>query len=329
MNVTLRQLRAFVAVAHSGSFTKAAASLHITQSALSGLIKELELALGVQVVQRSTRKVQLSDVGAEFLPLSARILQDLDGALQAIADLKSLKSGVVRVAVPQLLACTLMPEVVGAFAKEHPGVDVRISDCVVEGVLSKVQSGEVDFGLGPERSASQGIAARLLFDMPFVAVFPAAHPLSACKRVTWKDILRYPLISLQGEYTQMLRADLQSASVGLAFNPTSEVAFMTTAISMVSAGLGVTTCLPYAQSLIKQYGLQTRALTMPTVRRDFHVLTKSDRVLSPAAQAFAEFLVCYVEQQKWVMSPQRPSADQARARRQRPSAASRKPLPVV
>ena len=101
MNVSLRQLRAFVAVAHSGSFTDAAASLHITQSALSGLIKELESALGVQVVQRSTRKVQLSAIGAEFLPLAARILQDLDGALQAIVDLKSLKSGVVRVAVPQ------------------------------------------------------------------------------------------------------------------------------------------------------------------------------------------------------------------------------------
>jgi len=305
MNVTLRQLRAFVAVAHSGSFTDAAARLHVTQSALSGLIKELELALGVQVVQRTTRRVQLSDVGAEFLPLSARILQDLDGALQAIGDLKSLKSGVVRVAVPQLIACTLMPEVVGAFAREWPGVDVRLSDCVVEGVLSKVQSGEVDFAVGPERAASQGIAARLLFDMPFVAVFPTGHPLSACKRITWKDILRYPLISLQGEYTQMLRADLQAASVRLTFNPKSEVAFMTTAIGMVSAGLGVTTCLPYAQSLIKQYGLQTRALTMPEVRRKFHLFTKDDRVLSPAAHAFGEFLVSYIEQQKWGDIPRR------------------------
>ena len=165
--------------------------------------------------------------------------------------------------------------------------------------------------------------------MPFVAVFPAAHPLSANKRVTWKDVLRYPLISLQGEYTQMLRADIQAASVGLTFNPKSEVAFMTTAISMVSAGLGVTVCLPYAQSLIRQYGLQTRALTLPTVRRDFHLLTKNDRVLSPAAQAFAEFLVAYVEQQKWVMSPQRPGAARVRAARKPPGAAGRRPRPIA
>ena len=299
MNVSLRQLRAFVAVAHSGSFTDAAASLHITQSALSGLIKELESALGVQVVQRSTRKVQLSAIGAEFLPLAARILQDLDGALQAIVDLKSLKSGVVRVAVPQLIACSLMPEVMGAFARKFPDIEVRLTDCVVEDVASRVQSGEVDFAIGPERSAASDIAARLLFDMPFVAVFPADHPLSACKRVTWTDILAYPLISLQGEYTQMIRANLQGAAHGLTFTPKVEVAFMTTAISMVSAGLGVTTCLPYARALIKQYDLQARTLTRPTVRRKFHLLTKTDRVLSPAAHAFADFLVLYVEQEKW------------------------------
>lgn len=63
MNVTLRQLRAFVALAQSGSFTDAAADLHITQSTLSGLIKELEQALGVQIVHRTTRKVELSGVG--------------------------------------------------------------------------------------------------------------------------------------------------------------------------------------------------------------------------------------------------------------------------
>ena len=93
MNITLRQLRAFVALAQTSSFTDAAANLHVTQSALSGLIKELELALGVQVVNRSTRKVSLSEVGREFYPLVARLLQDLDGALDTISDLKALKRG--------------------------------------------------------------------------------------------------------------------------------------------------------------------------------------------------------------------------------------------
>lgn len=303
MNVTLRQLRAFVALAQQGSFTDAAAELHITQSTLSGLIKELEQALGVQVVHRTTRKVELSGVGKEFLPLIARNLQDLDEAFRAIADLKALRSGVVRIAAPQLMACTLLPEVVGAFTRAYPGVDVRLSDCVVEDVLPKVQSGEVDFGIGPERTAQHEITAQLLFDMPFVAVLPPGHALALSKRLSWAQLLRHPLISLQGEYTQMLLGNLQSTSGSLAFVPIKEVAFMTTALSMVSAGLGVTICLPYARSLVGLYGLQMRPLGTPVVRRKFHLLSKQGRVVSPAAQVFAEFLCAYVTQQKWGAMP--------------------------
>ncbi|NDZ17590.1 LysR family transcriptional regulator [Variovorax sp. WS11] len=299
MNVTLRQLRAFVAVAKAASFTEAASRLHITQSALSGLIKELEHVLGVQVIYRSTRKVQLSEVGSEFLPLAVRILQDLDEAFHAIHDLKALKSGVVRVAAPQLMACTLMPEVIAAFNRQYPGVQIRLSDCAVEAVQSKVHSGEVDFGIGPERDVSHEIATHSLFEMPFVAVFPLDHPLGKLKRVTWADLSRYPLISLQGEYTQILSADLHAASGSLTLSPDIEVTFMTTALSMVNAGLGVTTCLPYATSLLDLYGLQTRLLLAPKLSRKFYLLAKKERPLSPAAQGVADFMRGYVTRQKW------------------------------
>jgi DNA-binding transcriptional LysR family regulator len=77
MNVTLRQLRALLALARSGSFTQAAAALHLTQSALSGQIKELELALGVRLVDRTTRSAELTAVGREFVPLVQQTLADL------------------------------------------------------------------------------------------------------------------------------------------------------------------------------------------------------------------------------------------------------------
>ena len=250
-------------------------------------------------MHRSTRKVQLSDVGAQFLPLASRILQDLDEALHAMSEVKVLKSGVARVAVPQLMACALMPEVIAAFNRKHPEIQVLLSDCSVEAVAGKVHSGEVDFAIGPERGVPREIAARELFEMPFVAVFPKGHPLGSLKRVTWSDIVRHSLISLQGEYTQKLSADLQASSGNLVLNPTMEVAFMTTALSMVSAGLGVTTCLPYAASLLKLYRLQMRPLLAPKLTRKFHVLAKKDRPLSPAAQALSDFLFVYVGQHQW------------------------------
>lgn len=303
MNVTLRQLRAFVAVARSASFTDAARQLHITQSALSGLVKELEHVLGMQVVYRSTRKVQLSDIGSEFLPLAERILQDLDAAFHTMHDLKALRSGVVRIAAPQLMACTLMPAVIAAFRAQYPAVQIRFSDCALETVPAKVQSGEVDFAIGPEREVPDELATHPLFEQPFVAVFPPGHPLSGLARVTWADLLRHPVISLEGDYTQRLNADLLASQEPQAFAPAVEVTFMTTALSMVNEGLGVTTCLPYATALLQRYGLQTCTLQEPVVRRRFFLLTKKARPLSPAAQAVFDFMRQYIAQQAWAGGP--------------------------
>jgi DNA-binding transcriptional LysR family regulator len=307
MNITLRQLRAFVALADTGSFTDAAATLHVTQSALSGLIKELEQTLGVQVVNRSTRKVSLSEVWREFYPLVARLLQDLDGALDTIADLKALKRGLVRIAAPQLMSASVLPEVIAGFRLQYPDIEIRLLDCMVEHVLPKVHSGEVDFGVGPERESSADVEAQTLFEIPFVVVFRPDHPLNKKKRVTWDDALRYPVIALKGEFTHRLRVDLHESLHDEALNPANEVGFMTTAFAMVSAGLGVTTCLPYASSLIRLHQLQSRPLQDPVVRRKFFVFTRRDRPLSPAAAQFSAYLLDFVSRQAWfTVTPRRP-----------------------
>lgn len=302
MNVTLRQLRAFVALAQTGSFTDAAAHLHITQSALSGLIKELEAVLGVQVVQRSTRKVGLTEVGREFHPLAQRLLQDLDGALDTIADLKTLKRGLVRVAAPQLMAAAVLPEVIALFRQVHPEVEVRLVDCLAEQLTPKLHSGEVDLVVGPEREVTPEVDAVLLFETPFVVVFPPDHPLKRQRRVTWAQALQYPVVALKGEYTHRLRMDLQGAVPQENLNPVKEVAFMTTALAMVAAGLGVTTCLPYAAQQIRLHGLHSRTLS-PAVRRRFYLFTRKDRPLSPAANGFAQNLLGHVQAQSWFQPP--------------------------
>ncbi|RIX85030.1 LysR family transcriptional regulator [Acidovorax cavernicola] len=295
MNVTLRQLRAFIAVARAGSVTEAALRLHITQSALSGLIKDLESNLGVQMLHRTTRKLQLSGAGEVFLPMAERILQDLGMALDAVSDLRELRTGTVRIAVPQVMACTVMPEIMAAFARKYPGIRVRLQDSMVESVLGRLTSGDVDLAIGPERDASAHVVARALFTLPFLAVLPPGHPLTQKQRVAWSDLVRYPVISLQGEYTQLLSAELYASPGRIEFSPTHEVAFLTTALSMVEHGLGVTTCLPYAGVLLQRQKLEFRPLVTPVLSRRFQVWLNKDRGLSPSAQEFLDFLMQYVE----------------------------------
>ncbi|TAM35243.1 MAG: LysR family transcriptional regulator [Burkholderiaceae bacterium] len=294
MNVTLRQLRAFVAVARSGSFTLAAESLFVTQSALSGLIKELEQALGLRVVDRSTRKIRLSEVGRDLYPLIDKIVHDLDGVLDDVTHLKSLKTGLVRVAAPQLMASTLIPEAIAAYTAAHPAIRIKLVDCAVESVMSRVFSGEVDFGIGPERDPNSDITATPLFEAPFMAVFPAGHALGLLPEIRWRDLMRFPVISLQGQFTDRLAIDLSATVRGPKLLPANEVAFMSTALSMVNAGLGVTVCIPYAASLVRLYRLEIRALVDPVVNRCFFIFSRREQSLSPAATSFMEFLFQYV-----------------------------------
>ena len=106
INLTLRQLRAFVAVATLRGFTAAGNQLHLSQSALSGLVKELEDGLGVRLLDRNTREVSLTQAGAEFLPLARRVLTDVHDAVAGMSDIKHQRRGIVRVAALELLSCT-------------------------------------------------------------------------------------------------------------------------------------------------------------------------------------------------------------------------------
>lgn len=299
MNPTLRQMRAFIALARTGSFTLAAEYMHVTQAALSGLIKELEQTLGVRVVDRSTRKIALTDVGRELYPLFSKMIDDLDGALVDIASQTQLKKGVVRIAAPQLMSCTLLPEVIAGYRAAFPDIQVRLVDCAVENVTGRVASGEVDFGIGPEREPSAQIDAAVLFDMPFVLVFPRAHPLAQRTRVTWSDLSHYPFISLQGQFTERLLSDMHSSLRDVPLNPANEVTFMTTALAMVAAGLGVTVCLPYAKPLVALHQLHMRQLHEPELTRRFFVYRRANRSLSPAAESFIAFLFKFVEAHDW------------------------------
>lgn len=287
---TVRQMRALVAVARSGSFTLAAELLHLTQSALSGQIKELEQLLGVKVLERNTRRVTLSEVGRELYPLFDKMLQDLDGAMADIASRKALNKGTVRIAAPQMLSCTLLPEAMAAYRAEYPKVQLRLVDCPVDNVAGRVFSGEVDVGIGPERDALAEIDALPLFEMPFVAVFPPGHALAAKKQVRWQDMSDHPFIALQGQFTERLLREMRQP-----LSPHNEVTFMTTALAMVAAGLGVTACLPYAAPMVRRYGLEMRPIAAPELTRKFFIYTKTSRSPSPAAQSFIGFLGEFVQ----------------------------------
>ena len=176
------------------------------------------------------------------------------------------------------------------YQTHHPGSRIKLMDTPVEDVMAHVFSGEVELGIGPEREPNSDITSSRLFEGPFMAVFPPDHPLARHQHLHWSHLADWPVITLQGQFTERLLKDLRASDPDLVFTPATEVAYMATALSMVKAGLGVALCIPYAASLIDLYGLKMSPLGNPQVRRHFEVFTRRGRSLSPAAQNFLDFI---------------------------------------
>lgn len=298
MNISIRQLSAFISVADNGSFTRASEQIHLTQSAVSGLIKELESSLGIVLFDRTTRQLSLSVVGHHLLPQARRILNEMQLFENEASSLTSLAQGQVRLAVSQFAASS-MPAVIAQFAKAYPDISVSLLDCSAENVLEHIQNIEVDLGVGTERGFTEpddDISADLLYQLPFCVVMPDNHALAQKSEVIWQDLVDTPLITLQGPFIEQVTAELDEEIASHIQQARYKVNFMSTALEMTRQGFGITLCLPYMPEVIdwvSANSLQMRPLAQPVKMRRFFIYQRSSRALSPASIAFKQFLQTY------------------------------------
>ena len=298
MNISIRQLSAFISVADNDSFTRASEQMHLTQSAVSGLIKELESSLGIVLFDRTTRQLSLSVVGHHLLPQARRILNEMQLFENEASSLTSLAQGQVRLAVSQFAASS-MPAVIAQFAKAYPDISVSLLDCSAENVLEHIQNIEVDLGVGTERGFTEpddDISADLLYQLPFCVVMPDNHALAQKSEVIWQDLVDTPLITLQGPFIEQVTAELDEEIASHIQQARYKVNFMSTALEMTRQGFGITLCLPYMPEVIdwvSANGLQMRPLAQPVKMRRFFIYQRSSRALSPASIAFKQFLQTY------------------------------------
>lgn len=300
MNVTLRQLNAFINVAETSSFTRASDKMHLTQSAVSGLIKELENNLEVLLFDRTTRQLSLSVVGYHLLPQARRVLNEMTLFENEASSLTSLAQGKVRLAVSQFAASS-MPAVIAQFAKQYPDINVTLLDCSAEHVLQHIENIEVDLGVGVELAEvdeDDNLTADLLYELPFCVVVPEEHRLASFTEVTWSDLAGEPLITLNGPFIDHVTLELSEDIAHQIKNAPYKVNFMSTALEMTRQGFGVTLCLPYMPEVIDWVSankLVLKPLSEPVKLRKFYIYQRSSRALSPASMTFKDFLQRYFD----------------------------------
>jgi DNA-binding transcriptional LysR family regulator len=296
MNVTLRQLQALVEIAACGNFTRAAERLHVAQPAVSQLLRELEDELGVRLVDRSTRKVELTEVGREFCGSVERVMADLRQAIQSTSDLVERKRGRITLAAPPILVAALIPNVVSAFKRQFLGIDVVLVDVRIDQVVARVKSGEADIGIvsGVEignvalPANDAGLVNRPLSRVKLMLFCESQHPLASLRSPKWHDLKDHPIIALPSDSGIRTLLAHGYKSAGLALQPAYEVQQITTALAYVEAGLGITVLPAYAQASMSRR-VTMRPLT-PGVFRDDIIITRRDRSLPPAAADFLRVL---------------------------------------
>lgn len=289
-NVSLRQLRAFVSVAEAGSFTAAAVGLRLTQSAISALIRDLEIELGLQVFDRTTRTVHLTEPGQELLPTARRLLIDLQAAITSSRELATKKRGRVRIAATPLFCSLFLPEIILDYRMHFPGVEIIVRDRAAGSIATLVDDGEVDLGIGTPPMDDLSLDIDSLITDEVVLVCPPRHALTKQSRITWANLSDWPYIAVAPENGTRQIVDKASLAAGVELKPAYEVASVWTLLGMVSVGLGVGLVTGHVRLLSDLYDFRIRKMAGPRLDRPLVLLRSSQRSLSPAAGSFRDHL---------------------------------------
>ncbi len=290
MNITLRQLYGFKAVADVGTFTAAAQRLKVAQPALSLNIRDLENELGARLFDRTTRRIELTAAGREFLQSVDKLIIDLEHAVQNARDLAERKRGRLVVAAPPLLAALIVPEAIAEYKKRYPAIDIAVVDTQTNIIVDKVRSGEADCGIGTFAESEEGIRRESLFEDALMAWCPAQSQFARSSRLAWKDLPAGQLIAMTRDSRIRFLVDQAYQSTCQAVRPAYEVSHMTTAIMMVEAGLGIAVLPAYVWGFARAFNVVSKVLTDPEVRREVAIVHANGRTLSPAAEAFLRYL---------------------------------------
>ncbi|MGH3210691.1 MAG: LysR family transcriptional regulator [Trebonia sp.] len=238
----LRHLRYFVVVAEECHFGRAAARLHIAQPPLSQQIRQLESDLGVTLLARTTRKVELTAAGERYLERARAILASVDAAMAEVGRVASGEQGRLAIGFTGSATYELLPSLVRVLRSEFPRIDLDLKGEMltpdqVTGLLEKT----LDLGFLRPPARHPDIEVRVLRREPLVAVLPQTHRLAAQASVRLTDLRDEPFITYPSRDRSVVYDAVVDACADAGFSParTQEVAETSTLVSFVAAGLGV------------------------------------------------------------------------------------------
>lgn len=238
---TIAGLRAFVAVAEKQHFSSAATTLGVSQSTLSQALSALEAGLGVQLVERSTRRVFLTPEGQQLLPYAQTVVEAVSAFGAAAAGASDPLQGVMRLGLIPTIAPYVLPTVLAGLAERLPALTLRVIEDQTERLLTALREGSLDAALIALPSEAGGISEIPIYEEDFVLALPPGHPLSGKRRVPPTALAQLPLLLLdEGHCLRDQALDVCRNAGVRAELANTRAASLATAVQCVTGGLGVT-----------------------------------------------------------------------------------------
>lgn len=286
MNVSLQQLKVFVAVARERSFTRAAREFDLTQSAVSRCVRELEDAVELKLFDRTTRQVELTNAGASLERRIGRLLDEIELTLREERAAFDGHTGVVVIASNPVLSSAWVAQGLAACAAAFPGLIVSVRDQPQSSVLASVEQGEVDFGVVSSAEPLDGdlLHAQAIFTTPLHAVLPAMHGLTRQSGVAWTRLNESPIVTLNADAGVRAALELAFSSNGMKRRPMQELGHVAAVLRMVELGLGIGVLPVDARWPVPGAGLVSRPL-VPEMNLTTWLVHRRNRSLRPNASA--------------------------------------------
>jgi LysR family hydrogen peroxide-inducible transcriptional activator len=290
--MNLRDLRYFVALADARHFGKAAERSFVSQPTLSAQIKKLENYLGVQLIERQPRRVQLTEMGARVLPIARRILQDSDELVTLARNEHDPLSGKLKTALIPTIGPYLLPQLTRRLRKQLPRLKLMLYEYQTQTLLDKLRAGDIELGILALPVALDGLESRSLYEEPFTLATPANHPLAKKNAVRLDDLNGETLLLLEDGHCLRDQALDVCSRLDVKESDDYRATSLETLRQMVAAGLGVTllpelaTRGPFGSG----HGLAVREFAKPVPSRTVGAVWRKSSSRVTAIQAVCDVI---------------------------------------
>jgi DNA-binding transcriptional LysR family regulator len=294
MNITSRQLKAFLLTARYQSFSRAADQLYITQSGMSVLVRELEAQLGFRLFERTTRRVALTKFGAKFLPIADKSLLDLEQGAANIGRSASAEKGELAVGATPFIAADILPTALAAYALRNPELHVRLIDAEGARLVEMLQVGELDVVLTAMQHETPGVRKSPLARFSLMVVARREDTLPFGGELAWRELAERRLIAFPPGNPIRELVDEHLARAGRREPPEIVCNYLETQIAMVEVGAGVAVVPSFAMRACAKRAITMHPLVAPHVSGTEYWLTSRSRKLPEGTEGFNAFLKGYM-----------------------------------